>query len=275
MKIDNHRLILDDGTPAPFRQTPNVSAGRKLDPRFLVMHYTAGRNFQSSVSWLTDAAAKASAHLVIGRGGEIAQLAPFDAVTWHAGVSQWRGLSGLNAYSIGIELDNAGPLTRTAAGGFSAWFGGAYKPEDAIEATHKNESAPRFWHRYPDDQIDIAARVAALLTAEYGLEDVIGHDDISPGRKADPGPAFPLAAVRARAIGRAQEDKVKAETTANLNIRTGPGAGFERLPESPLKPGVKLHILSEQGSWCSVEVLDAQGRPTATGWVHGDYVRVV
>ena len=79
MKIEANRLILDDGQSAPFRQTPNISQGRTIDPQYLVIHYTAGSSFDSSVNWLTNPDAQASAHLVIGRDGEIMQLADFTA----------------------------------------------------------------------------------------------------------------------------------------------------------------------------------------------------
>lgn len=65
-EVRSDRLYAD-GVPAEFRLTPNV--GGTLKPRFLVMHYTAGRSHESSVTFLTDPAAKASAHLVIGRAG--------------------------------------------------------------------------------------------------------------------------------------------------------------------------------------------------------------
>ena len=72
MRIRRHRLIQDDGTPYPFAATPNM--GGQLVHDFLVLHYTSGRSARSSVNWLTNRDARASAHLVIGRDGDITQL---------------------------------------------------------------------------------------------------------------------------------------------------------------------------------------------------------
>ena len=90
-------------------ETPNHSGRFAGDlPDTVVIHYTAGASLKSSASWLTDHRSNASAHLVIGKSGEMIQLAPFNIRTWHAGKSYWKGRNNLNNYSIGIELDNAG-----------------------------------------------------------------------------------------------------------------------------------------------------------------------
>ena len=101
MKIANHRLV--DGDTVTFVDTANQSSG--IRPLYLVMHYTAGLGLDGAVAWLSNPAAKASAHLVIGRDGRIVQLVAFNRKAWHAGLSRWGDLEGLNAYSIGIELD--------------------------------------------------------------------------------------------------------------------------------------------------------------------------
>ncbi len=82
-------------------------------PTYLVMHYTAGGTMSGAVSTLKKKGSKASAHIVIDRDGAVEQVLPFNKVTWHAGRSRWRGLKGLNAHSIGIELVNAGPLQQS------------------------------------------------------------------------------------------------------------------------------------------------------------------
>ena len=71
MKIQNHRLIADDGTPVRYVETPNKSG--LMTPEYLVMHYTAGSSAEGSVSWMCNPAAKAAAHLVIGRDGSLTQ----------------------------------------------------------------------------------------------------------------------------------------------------------------------------------------------------------
>lgn len=110
MKVTSHLLYFDDGKQVPFVESPNVDSG--LQPEYIVMHYTAGPTAKAAVNTLTNKSAKVSAHLVIGRDGSIFQLVPFNKVAWHAGVSSWEGRTSLNMYSIGIELDNNGRLTR-------------------------------------------------------------------------------------------------------------------------------------------------------------------
>ena len=127
----------------------------------------------------------------------------------------------------------------------------------------------------PGEQLLAAAEVANLLVRHYGLEDVIGHDDIAPERKTDPGPAFPMAAFRARVMGRGDDTPsvVRAQVTTALNIRTGPGTGFEKLPASPLPAGTKVEILAQQGAWRQVLVLDViDGDADIEGWVHSRYL---
>lgn len=273
MKVLRHRLHDAAGAPIAWRPSPNI--GGKLEPEYLIIHYTAGRSVEESVNWLTRREAKASAHVVIGRDGTIVQLVPFDTVAWHAGVSSWEGRTGLNRWSIGIELDNAGRLTRHGDH-WRAWFGGRYEDDEVLVATHKHETTPAGWHMYTPEQIEAALEVSALLVNRYGLLDVLGHDDISPGRKSDPGPAFPMASFRARLFGRQEERPPIFRTTAVLNIRSGPGTEHPTIPGSPLPLGARVDVLRESGSWRFVDVLDPpNGVTDMQGWVHGRYLERV
>jgi len=199
LSIKNHKLV-----GIPYKHSPNQSGFIK--PKYLVVHYTAGRSAESAITTLTTAARKASAHLVIGRDGSVTQLVPFNKKSWHAGTSEWKGLSGLNAYSIGIELDNAGKLTKTAGGAWKTWFGATIDPNDVLVAKHKNGGPLSGWHTYTPEQMEALEEVGALLFDKYGLEDAIGHDDIAPGRKTDPGPAFNMGSFRSLMVGRHNED---------------------------------------------------------------------
>ena len=269
MRVVRHRLEVD-GTPCPFRQSPN--RGGRLDPKYMIMHYTAGSSAEGAISALTNKAHKASAHLVIGRDGAITQLVPFDRVAWHAGRSRWLGLEGLNQHSIGIELDNAGAL-ENQGGAWRAWFGRAYPDDEVMVAAHKHEDVERGWHLFPEAQITAAVEAARAIVDRYELLDVLGHDDIAPGRKRDPGPAFPMDSFEASVMGRRENSFPDYVTTANLNIREGPGTDFERLEGSPLAPGTRLRLQSRDCNWCFVEVANSQGSPDLTGWVYGDYIR--
>lgn len=271
MKIDGDRLHDDDGLELPFEESPNTSGS--LTPRYLVMHYTAGASARHSINWLINPDARASAHVVIGRNGTVTQLVPFDRVAWHAGRSSWEGIVGLNRHSIGIELDNAGKLRRQG-GVWRSWFGQDYPDAEVMEATHPNEAMPTGWHVYTQVQLDAAFELAHLLVRRYGLLDVLGHEDISPFRKTDPGPAFPMANFRSRIFGREDGSPELLESTAHLNIRVGPGTGHDRLPASPLAPGTAVEVLNRAGVWAMVDVVgETSGEGDVQGWVHGGYLR--
>ncbi len=271
MRILRHKLHLDSDLQATFERTPNV--GGELKPRFLIIHYTAGPTLEGSVRWLCRPEARASAHLVIGRDGKVVQLAPFNRVTWHAGISRWNGLQGMNQHSIGIELDNAGRLQRQG-GRWVSWFGRTYSDDEVVEAVHKHETEPAGWHAFTPEQLEATIEVSALLVDHYELEDILGHDDISPGRKVDPGPAFPMDAVRSRALGRREAEPKTLVTTTHLNIRSGPGTEFDRLEGSPLPPGTPVEVLDEAAEWRLVDVLAVQEGPVdIQGWVHGRFLR--
>lgn len=271
MKIKQHRLTRDDGTPYPFVPSPNV--GGSLKPEFLVIHFTAGGGAESSVKWMANAAAKASAHLVIGRDGGVTQMVPFDTVAWHAGKSRWEDRVGLNRYSIGMELDNAGRLTRSGDR-WRSWFGREYAQEEVLVAVHKNETEPSGWHAYTEEQIDAALQVASLLVGDYDLLDVVGHDDIAPGRKQDPGPAFPLEHFRARLFGRTEDEDAIYKTTAVLNIRQGPGTQHQVIEGNPLPEATRVMVLEERGSWRFVDVMDVvHDVMDMQGWVLGRLLR--
>ena len=265
LNIHNHRLV---GDKVVFRETPNV--GGVLKPRYVVLHYTAGSSLESSVESLCTRKPKgnASAHIVIGRDGRIVQLAPFDAVTWHAGISQWAGLDGLNQCAIGIEMDNAGLLHREGER-FVSWFGKTFPESDVVQAAHRFGGAVQPWHAFPQAQIERALELCELLVAHYGLQDVLGHEDIARGRKTDPGPAFPLVAVRARAMGRGTDALPRMlVNTASLNIRGGPGAEFDKVAPA-LKRGTELLILEQQSRWSRVAVV---GLTDLEGWVCNDFL---
>ena len=97
---------------------------------------------------------KVSTHFLIRRDGEIIQFVPCGKRAWHAGVSVWQGCSGCNDFSIGVELE-----------------GSDYVP-------------------FNDPQYAALVRLTRLLQRAYPIRAIVGHADIAPGRKADPGPCF-------------------------------------------------------------------------------------
>jgi N-acetylmuramoyl-L-alanine amidase len=265
LRIARHRL---SGPGVSQQATPNT--GGALQPRFVVLHYTAGRDADSAVRSLCTRKPQgnASAHIVLGRDGRIVQLAAFNLITWHAGVSQWAGVNGLNPVAIGIELDNAGLLHREGDRCVS-WFGRAYPEDEVVLAEHKHGGGLRPWHHYTEAQIERTLELCELLVAHYGLEDVLGHEDVARGRKVDPGPAFPLAAVRGRALGRGSDAPPRWVVKATrLNIRGGPGAEHAAL-STPLRRGTELILLEPQDRWSRVAVV---GETDLEGWVCNDFI---
>jgi AmpD protein len=103
---------------------------------------------------------KASAHFLIRRGGELIQFVPCASRAWHAGASGWRGRERCNDFSVGVELEGV-------------------------------DDQP-----YAGAQYSSLSRLFLLLRARYPIVDVVGHADIAPGRKTDPGPAFDWARFR-------------------------------------------------------------------------------
>lgn len=200
MKVKNHLLFDDRDNPINFQKSPNQSA--PIYPIYLIMHYTASPNMDGAVSWFMNPSAQASAHLVIGRDGKLVQMVAFNRRAWHAGVSKWGELENLNQFSLGIELVNAGKLRKNPAGKWENWAKIIIPDDQVTIATHKQEQEPTGWHEYTDIQIEVALQAAIALHERYPFSDILGHDDISPGRKADPGPLFPLNSFKSRILGR-------------------------------------------------------------------------
>ncbi len=169
-----------------------------------------------------------------------------------------------------------GALERHVNGWHSAW-GRRVDDADVLEAAHRNGGPVRGWHSFSPVQLEVAAEVANLLVRHYGLRDVLGHDDVAPSRKTDPGPAFPMRSFRARVMGRGDDgDTERAQTTTALNIRIGPGTQFPKLEASPLPSGTKLQVLAAEGAWRQVLVLDVvAGDMDVEGWVHGRYLEPI
>ncbi|MDP6344656.1 MAG: N-acetylmuramoyl-L-alanine amidase [Alphaproteobacteria bacterium] len=269
MRVRGHLLQSDAGEAVPFERSPNQSAG--LSPKYLIIHYTAGSSAESSIGHMLKPSAKASAHLVVARDGVISQLVPFNRVAWHAGRSQWHGTVGLNRHAIGIELDNAGKL-EWQGNQWRSWFGRSYPEDEILVAAHKHEDRDCGWHVYTEAQLMAVTEAAQAIMDHYSLLDVLGHDDIAPNRKRDPGPAFPMDSFRASITGRDADLPLRFEVRVNLNIRGGPGTAHDKIRDEPLPPGTLVLLHSRESSWCFVEVLDENGAPDLTGWVHGDYI---
>jgi N-acetylmuramoyl-L-alanine amidase len=136
---------------------------RKLPVSMVVLHYTGMRSADEALERMCDPAAEVSAHYMIDEDGTVTQLVDEEKRAWHAGRSYWRGIADVNSASVGIELVNPGHE-----------FG--YRP-------------------FPDAQIEALLPLLADIKERYGIPraNVVGHSDIAPARKDDPGELFPWA----------------------------------------------------------------------------------
>tara|TARA_B100000035_G_scaffold260573_1_gene231475 strand:- start:91 stop:834 length:744 start_codon:yes stop_codon:yes gene_type:complete len=133
----------------------------KQSIKFIIIHYTGMKKETNAIKKLCDYQSKVSSHYFIKNNGKILNLVPDLYAAWHAGVSHWKNYYSLNKYSIGIEINNPGHN---------------YK---------YNEFYPK--------QINSLIKLLKYLTKEYKINkiNVLGHSDISPERKKDPGEKFP------------------------------------------------------------------------------------
>lgn len=193
LKISDHRL----------EDWPYVKAadhGPVITPKLIVIHHTAGGKAESSVRWLTKEDQNyVSAHVLISRTGSFTQLVPFNTKAYHAGISSYKGRSNVNNFSIGIEIANYGYCGNDASP--KTWTGAELPKDHCKIATHAYGQPVGWWQEYTDAQITAASLLCRSLIHAYPtIEDITGHDVISPGRKTDPGPLFPMAALRHDAL---------------------------------------------------------------------------
>jgi N-acetylmuramoyl-L-alanine amidase len=214
MRIENHWLTQPPDGIALQRTAGKV--GEVIEPRIIVLHYGVTDSLDALVS--AQRSSSYWAHLSIdgwftGKHSVVkaTQAIPFNRRGTHAGLSHWNGVEGVNGCSIGIEISNPGPLVRGADGKLRTVYGKEWPESDALEAKHKSGVAPKnwtHWAQYSDEELDLLVHLCALLIQTYPtLEAIVGHDDVSTGRKFDPGPALPVEHIskHAFAFGRRRE----------------------------------------------------------------------
>lgn len=150
--------------------SPNCGPRRNgLTPSLIVLHYTAMTSAEAAATRLCDPASEVSAHYLVTRTGEVVPLVPEHLRAWHAGTGEWHGQDDINSRSIGIELDNDGATP------FAAPL------MDALETM-------------------LSGLMDRWAIAPAG---VIGHSDMAPGRKQDPGPRFDWARLARQGLAAA------------------------------------------------------------------------
>ena len=220
--IRNHALCFD-GIAMPFKRSPNQSEG--FAPRGIILHDTAGRlDKDSAVNWFLKPEAKASAHLTVERDGSVTQQVAFNRRAWHAGKSSYRGEGNVNSFAFGIEMVNLGKCNKLRDGSLQPWFKGDYR--DGTDGLHFAFAASRahgkgWWLDYTAAQIRTVTAICQTLITKYDLSFIAGHWEISPGRKIDPNPLFPLEPLRSSLFG-GQDSLVGPFVLADANLRRWP-----------------------------------------------------
>lgn len=156
--------------------SPNFDE-RLLPVSMLVLHYTGMETAEAAIARLRDPSAKVSCHYLVAEDGQVLRMVAEEKRAWHAGRSFWRGVTDINSASIGIEIVNPGHE-----------FG--YRP-------------------FSDEQVDALIPLVAAVVERYAIRPayVVGHSDIAPTRKEDPGELFPWA--RFARLGLAAERPVR------------------------------------------------------------------
>lgn len=276
-KVKNGLLYENNGKndweQVDFYPTPNKSGN--ITPRFLVIHFTAGSlDARGTATYFQKPSAKTSAHLTMDLNGKIVQSVELNVKAWHAGKSQWADEVGLNNTSIGIEVVNPGPLTKTSDGQWKTWWGHLISGDEArdiIESPHPNNpNGPVYgWVPFTKQQINSLIAVGQELMTSFGLDECVGHDMISPGRKTDPGPCMDTRVYdqinRSRSDG-AGDFEWQVNATI-LNGRAGPSTSYDIIKE--LAKGETVEILNRQGHWWFVDTEDGKDV-----WVHSKFLRL-
>ena len=153
--------------------SPNFNS-KKRDNRqikFLVFHYTGMKLEVDAIKRLKEIQSEVSSHYLIKNNGEIVLMVPEPYIAWHAGISFWKGYKSLNKYSIGIEISNPG---------------------------HSHN-----YKNFSTKQIKSIVNLSKYLIKKYNIKpnNILGHSDIAPNRKKDPGEKFPWKYLSKKKIG--------------------------------------------------------------------------
>ena len=172
--------------------SPNFNTPKRLRKKikFIIIHYTGMKKETDAIKRLCNSKSKVSCHYFIKNNGQIINLVPDLYTSWHAGVSNWRNFKSLNKYSLGIEINNPGH-------------------------NHK-------YKNFKSRQIKSLVKLLRYLIKSYNIkkENILGHSDISPDRKKDPGEKFPwkkLAKYNLCKWHNFDENKIKKFRNLGLN----------------------------------------------------------
>ncbi|RLQ88192.1 N-acetylmuramoyl-L-alanine amidase [Notoacmeibacter ruber] len=189
-----------DHGEARVRPSPNCGP-RKLSgrPDILLLHYTGMATGDEAERWLCRPDSEVSCHYIVHEDGRIVQMVPEAMRAWHAGASCWEGEADVNSRSIGIEIVNGG---------------------------HPANLPP-----YPDRQIDAVIALAQDIVERHAIKPsrVLGHSDVAPGRKIDPGEHFPWERLAESGIGLYEPEGPRGEILLRSGMRGQPVEAMQAL----------------------------------------------
>lgn len=285
MEIKDYKLTGDN---VKFKAANSYNKTATMTPDAIIIHYTAGQSGSATVSMFAASTSKYSAHIVVSEDGTITQMVPFNRKAYHAGTSSYGGRSSYNNFSIGIEISNPGYLKKID-GKYYTWWEATKTNKTATPASkvytgkHRNSvTTMTYWYKYTDAQIAAVKEICKTICKTYKIKEILGHEEIAPGRKCDPGPAFPLDEMRNEIFANTNEvadisslfqDAMKAasastvtvgKVTVKLNFRCEPSTNAA-LKSSPMAAGTYVYIIGETGDWYNI-------LQEITGWVDKQYI---
>jgi N-acetylmuramoyl-L-alanine amidase len=213
----------------PIREQPSPNQddrppGTVIDT--LVLHYTGMQSAQAAIDRLRSEAARVSSHYVVEEDGTIHRLVPESRRAWHAGVSFWRGREALNGHSIGIEIVNPG----------HEW---GYRAFPVLQLVAVCDLCLEILSRHP-----VPAR------------NIVGHSDIAPDRKQDPGELFDWEGLARNGVGLwpdvpdLGEEDAWRDAAALRPVRAALGAiGYRVAPEGPANAELRTVLRAFQRHW--------------------------
>ena len=153
--------------------SPNFDIKKRTQEqiKFIIFHYTGMKKEKEAINKLTNSKSKVSCHYYIKNSGEILTLVPENYNAWHAGISNWKNYKSINRYSLGIEISNPG---------------------------HNNG-----YIKFSKKQINSVVKLTLHLIKKFKIKKqfILGHSDIAPDRKKDPGEKFPWKFLSKKKIG--------------------------------------------------------------------------
>lgn len=203
------------------RPSPNFGPRRAAAPvDMLLLHYTDMTRVADALDRLCDPAAQVSAHYVVGEDGTVWRLVPESARAWHAGVAWWAGESDINGRSIGIEIANPG---------------------------HSHG-----YRAFPEAQMAALVELCRDILARHPIPPhrVLGHSDVSPGRKIDPGHLFDWRRLAGAGIGLWPADAGPASLSGRAVVEALATVGYRTGEPDPAHPVNRAALAAFRRHWC-------------------------